>query len=78
MRATCGVLSARIPSVLPLSFGDLNTEHAVVFGVELWFEDSNGAYWRRNTYGKLAELTDVEQKQLDHLVADRQLYSGRV
>jgi len=50
----------------------------VVFGVELWFEDSNGAYWRRNTYGKLAELTDVEQKQLDHLVADRQLYSGRV
>jgi type II secretory pathway pseudopilin PulG len=66
------------PSVLPLSFGDLNTEHAVVFGVELWFEDSNGAYWRRNTYGKLAELTDVEQKQLDHLVADRQLYSGGV
>jgi hypothetical protein len=58
------------PSVLPLSFGDLNTERAVVFGVELWFEDSNGVYWRRNIYGKLAELTDAEQKQLDHLVAD--------
>ena len=59
------------PSVLPLGFGDLNKEHAVVSGVELWFQDSHGAYWRRNTYGKLAELTDVEQKQLDHLVADR-------
>ena len=59
------------PSVLPLSIGDLDTEHAVVFGVELWFQDSRGAYWRRNTYGKLAELTDVEQKQIDHLVADR-------
>jgi type II secretory pathway pseudopilin PulG len=57
------------PSVLPLGSGDLDTEHTVVFGVELWFEDSNGAYWRRNTYGKLAELTDVEQKQLHHLVA---------
>ena len=58
------------PSVHPLSFGDLNTERAVVFGVELWFEDSNGVYWRRNIYGKLAELTDAEQKQLDHLLAD--------
>jgi hypothetical protein len=59
------------PSVLPLGFGDLSTEHAVTFGVELWFQDSRGGYWRRNIYGKLAELTDVEQKQLDHLVADR-------
>jgi type II secretory pathway pseudopilin PulG len=58
------------PSVLPLGFVDLDTERAVVFGVELWFEDSNGVYWRRNIYGKLAELTDAEQKQLDHLVAD--------
>lgn len=56
------------PSVLPLSFGDLKTEHAVVFGAELWFEDSNGVYWLRNTYGKLAELTEAEQKQLDHLI----------
>ena len=54
------------PSVLPL----VKTERAVLFGVELWFEDANGVYWRRNTYGKLAELTDAEQKQLDHLVAD--------
>jgi hypothetical protein len=59
------------PSVLPLSFGDLDTEHAVTLQAELWFQDSHGAYWRRNTYGKLAELTDVEQKQLDHLLADR-------
>ena len=59
------------PSVLPLSFGGLNTEHAVTFQAELWFQDSHGAYWRRNTYGELAELTDVERKQLDHLVADR-------
>lgn len=58
------------PSVLPLGFADLKTERAVLFGVELWFEDSNGVYWRRNTYGKLAELTDAEQKQLDHLVVD--------
>jgi hypothetical protein len=58
------------PSVHPLSFGDLNRERAVVSGVELWFEDSNGVYWRRNIYGKLAELTDAEQKQLDHLLAD--------
>jgi type II secretory pathway pseudopilin PulG len=63
------------PSVLPLSFGDLNTERAGVFGVELWFEDSNGVYWCRNIYGKLAELTDAEQKQLDHLLADH--YPGR-
>jgi type II secretory pathway pseudopilin PulG len=58
------------PSVLPLGSGDLDTEHAAAFGVELWFEDSHGTYWRRNTYGKLAELTDVEQKQFDHLAAD--------
>ena len=57
------------PSVHPLSFGDLDRERAVVSGVELWFEDSNGVYWRRNIYGKLAELTDAEQKQLDHLVS---------
>ena len=56
------------PSVLPLRFPDLKTEHAVLFGVELWFEDSNGVYWLRNTYGKLAELTEAEQKQLDHLI----------
>jgi hypothetical protein len=56
-------------SVLPLGFAELNIERAVLFGVELWFEDSNGVYWRRNTYGKLAELTDAEQKQLDHLVS---------
>ena len=58
------------PSAHPLSFGDLTTERAVVFGVELWFEDSNGVYWRRNIYGKLAELTDAEQKQLDHLLKE--------
>ena len=58
------------PSVLPLSFADLKTERAVLFGVELWFEDSNGVYWRRNSFGKLAELTDAEQKQLDDLVDD--------
>jgi hypothetical protein len=56
-------------SVLPLGFAELNTERAVLLGVELWFEDSSGVYWRRNTYGKLAELTDAEQKQLDHLIA---------
>jgi hypothetical protein len=47
------------PSVLPLHFADLNTEHSVLFGVELWFEDSNSVYWGRNIYGKLAELTDA-------------------
>jgi type II secretory pathway pseudopilin PulG len=57
------------PSVLPLHFADLNSEHAVLFGVELWFEDSNSVYWGRNIYGKLAELTDAEQEQLDRLVA---------
>ena len=28
-------------SVLPLGFADLKAERAVVFGIELWFEDSN-------------------------------------
>jgi hypothetical protein len=47
------------PGVLSLHFADLNTEHPVLFGVELWFEDSNSVYWGRNIYGKLAELTDA-------------------
>ena len=59
--------------MLPLGFAELNIERAVLFGVELWFEDSNGVYWRRNTYGKLAELTDAKQKQLDHLVSRNDL-----
>jgi hypothetical protein len=58
------------PGVLPLHFADRKTEYAVLFGVELWFEDSNSVYWGRNIYGKLAELTDAEQEQLDRLVAD--------
>jgi len=56
--------------VLPPRFTELDAERDVVFGVELWFEDSNGTYWRRNSYGKLVELTDAELKQLDDLVAD--------
>ena len=56
--------------MLPPRFTELNAERDDVFGVELWFEDSNGTYWRRNSYGKLVELTDAELKQLDELVAD--------
>ena len=56
--------------VLPPRFTELDAERDVVFGVELWFEDSNGTYWRRNSYGKLVELTDAELRQLDDLVAD--------
>jgi type II secretory pathway pseudopilin PulG len=55
---------------LPPELTDRNTVSSAVYGVELWFEDSNGTYWRRTNHGKLAELTDAEQKSLDDLLAE--------
>jgi type II secretory pathway pseudopilin PulG len=55
---------------LPPELVDRNAAPDAVYGVELWFEDSNGTYWRRTNYGKLAELTDAEQKQLGGLLTE--------
>ncbi|HWH98974.1 MAG TPA: hypothetical protein VNT27_01485 [Propionibacteriaceae bacterium] len=57
-------------SALPPGFTELDRGRGVVLGIELWFQDSNRVYWRRSSYGKLAELTDAEQKQLGELLAD--------
>jgi type II secretory pathway pseudopilin PulG len=56
---------------LPPELMDPNTARGAVYGVELWFEDSNGTYWRRTNYGTLAELTDAEQTQLGDLLVSR-------